>query len=57
MSAHDFFTADLTREAAGAALKDALSGADDGELFLEHRQSEALTFDDGKLKKIGRAHV
>ena len=50
MSAHDFFTADLTREAAGAALKDALSGADDGELFLEHRQSEALTFDDGKLK-------
>ncbi|MBC8791247.1 MAG: metalloprotease TldD [Tagaea sp. CACIAM 22H2] len=29
---------------------EALSGADDGELFLEYRQSEALSFDDGKLK-------
>ncbi len=29
---------------------EALSGADDGELFLEFRQSEALSFDDGKLK-------
>ncbi|MEO1192595.1 MAG: metalloprotease TldD [Pseudomonadota bacterium] len=28
----------------------ALSGADDGELFLEYRQSEGLTFDDGRLK-------
>jgi len=28
----------------------ALQGADDGELFLEYRQSEALAFDDGKLK-------
>ncbi len=29
---------------------EALSGTDDGELFLEYRQSEALSFDDGKLK-------
>ena len=29
---------------------DALAGADDGELFLEYRQSEALGFDDGRLK-------
>ncbi len=29
---------------------EALAGADDGELFLEYRQSEALSFDDGKLK-------
>jgi len=29
---------------------DALAGTDDGELFLEYRQSEGLTFDDGRLK-------
>src|SRR5471032_2289487 len=28
----------------------ALDGMDDGELFLEYSQSEALSFDDGKLK-------
>src|SRR6266567_3567497 len=26
-------------------------GADDGELFLEYRQSEALVFDNGRLKQ------
>ena len=29
---------------------EALSGADDGELFIEHAQSESLTFDNGRLK-------
>ncbi len=29
---------------------DALSGADDGELYLEYRQSESLLFDNGRLK-------
>ena len=29
---------------------DALSGADDGELFLEYCQSESFAFDDGRLK-------
>ncbi len=29
---------------------EALNGADDGELFMEYRQSEALGFDDGRLK-------
>ena len=29
---------------------DALRGADDGELFMEYRQGEALAFDDGRLK-------
>ena len=29
---------------------DTLAGMDDGELFLEYSQSEALVFDDGKLK-------
>jgi TldD protein len=28
-----------------------LDGADDGELFLEYRQSEALVFDNGRLKQ------
>ncbi len=30
--------------------EDALSGADDGELYLEYNQSEAVVFDDGQLK-------
>jgi TldD protein len=30
---------------------DALNGAEDGELFLEHRQSESLVFDDGRLRQ------
>ena len=29
---------------------EALLGADDGELFVEHRVSESLVFDDGKMK-------
>jgi TldD protein len=33
-----------------ALVDDALEGADDGELFLEYRQSESLAFDDGRLK-------
>ena len=28
-----------------------LAGADDGELFLEYRQSEGLSFDNGRLKQ------
>ncbi|MGE8103041.1 metalloprotease TldD [Allorhizobium sp. NPDC080224] len=35
----------LTRRVA-----DALKGADDGELFVEHAQAESLTFDNGRLK-------
>ncbi len=31
-------------------VREAVVGADDGELFLERRRSEALVFDDGKLK-------
>ena len=33
-----------------AILRDATAGADDGELFLERRRSEALVFDDGRVK-------
>src|SRR3546814_12229820 len=65
--------AGLDRNRLEALVNDAMNGADDGELFLEYRQSEALAFDDGRLKsasfdtqqgfglraiaEIGRAHV
>jgi len=39
---------DATR--ANAIVEEALKGADDGELFLEHRTSESLVFDDGRMK-------
>src|SRR6201988_743030 len=35
----------------GRHLDRALEGADDGELFLEYKQSEMLTFDNGRLKQ------
>ncbi len=38
---------------ARSVLADALTGADDGELFLEYRQSESLVFDNGRLKQAG----
>ncbi|RYC15375.1 metalloprotease TldD [Ciceribacter ferrooxidans] len=33
-----------------SVLAETLSGADDGELFVEHAQAESLTFDNGRLK-------
>ena len=42
--------AGLDRVRVGQLVDDALSGADDGELFLEYRQGEALAFDDGRLR-------
>ncbi|MDP9138439.1 MAG: metalloprotease TldD [Pseudomonadota bacterium] len=41
---------ELDRGQARAIAADALADADDGELFLEYRQSETLVFDDGQLK-------
>jgi TldD protein len=40
---------DLSVEQATQLTADALKDADDGELFLEYRQSESLTFDNGRL--------
>ncbi|MCV6584535.1 MAG: metalloprotease TldD [Marinibacterium sp.] len=40
----------LSRDSALAELRRATAGADDGELFAERRRSEALVFDDGRLK-------
>ncbi|MEM7060036.1 MAG: metalloprotease TldD [Pseudomonadota bacterium] len=44
------FETDLDPDRALSVLKDAVSGADDGELFLERTRSEVLSFDDGRLK-------
>ena len=41
---------DLTLSEATRFTQEALVRADDGELFIEKRQSESLVFDDGKLK-------
>src|SRR5262249_45587252 len=43
--------AGLDRGAVGRHLARGLEGADDGELFLEYRQSEVLSFDNGRLKQ------
>lgn len=46
-----FFTrAGLDRARLETIVDEALDGADDGELFLEYRQSEALSLDDGRIK-------
>ncbi|MDI7774719.1 metalloprotease TldD [Asticcacaulis sp. EMRT-3] len=41
---------DFDLHAAQDLLEDALKGADDGEIYLERRESESLLFDDGRLK-------
>ncbi|MCZ7659403.1 MAG: metalloprotease TldD [Xanthobacteraceae bacterium] len=43
--------AGLDRLAVGRLVGHGLEGADDGELFLEYRQAEALVFDNGRLKQ------
>jgi len=43
--------ANLDRDAVRREVGRGLNGADDGELFLEYSQSEALTFDNGRLKQ------
>ena len=40
----------MSRGRVQQLVEDALAGADDGELFLEYRQSESFAFDDGRLK-------
>ena len=42
--------ANLDRDSVRHQIVRGLSGADDGELFLEYSQSEALAWDDGRLK-------
>jgi len=44
------FETALDRDRALALLREAVAGADDGELFLERKRSEMLAFDDGRLR-------
>lgn len=44
------FETNLDLERSLTTLKEATTGADDGELFLERRRSEALVLDDGRIK-------
>jgi TldD protein len=45
-----FNRAGLDRQRLESLVDEALTGADDGELFLEYRQSEGLSYDDGRLR-------
>jgi TldD protein len=46
-----FFTrTGMERGRVQRIVDDALNGADDGELFLEYRQTESFSFDDGRLR-------
>ena len=44
------FETTLNQENTLALLREAVAGADDGELFLERRRSEVLVLDDGRVK-------
>ncbi|WP_108816421.1 metalloprotease TldD [Loktanella sp. Alg231-35] len=52
MSADPFrpFETNLDQDRALTLLQEATAGADDGELFLERRKSEVISFDDGRIK-------
>jgi TldD protein len=41
---------DISQDAVRAIVEDTIHGADDGELFVEYREGEALMFDNGRLK-------
>ena len=40
----------MDKSAVEGVVVDVLNGCDDGELFLEYKASESLTFDDGRIK-------
>ena len=44
------FETNLDQDRALALVQEATAGADDGELFLERRKSEVISFDDGRVK-------
>ena len=50
-----FERADSTLDQAAAAriTAEALRDADDGELFMEYRESEAIALDDGRIRSAG----
>jgi len=44
------FFSTLDRATAERLTRDAAQGAEDGELFLEHRESEAISLEDGRIR-------
>ena len=44
------FDTNLDQDTSLLLLREAVAGADDGELFLERHRSEVLSFDDGRIK-------
>jgi TldD protein len=44
------FFRELDAEAARRRLREALAGSEDGEMFLEYRESEAISLDDGRIR-------
>ncbi len=46
----DLFFNHLDKDSTVKAVQNALTGCDDGELFMENRFSERLTLDDGRIK-------
>ena len=46
----DPFETAIDRDQALTILRDAVAGADDGEIFLERRRSESLVLDDGRIR-------
>ena len=46
----DLFFTQLDRAQAERQLRDATAGCEDGELFLEYRESEAISLDDGRIR-------
>lgn len=47
------FESYLDEAAALSLLREAVAGADDGEIYFERRRSEALVLDDGRIKQAG----
>ncbi|HTZ71624.1 MAG TPA: metallopeptidase TldD-related protein, partial [Acetobacteraceae bacterium] len=45
--------ATLDRDAAERLTREALAGSDDGELFLEYRETEALSLEEGRIRSAG----
>ncbi|HTR15695.1 MAG TPA: metalloprotease TldD [Acetobacteraceae bacterium] len=43
----------LTRDAAERITAEALQGTEDGELFLEYRESESLSLEEGRIRSAG----
>jgi len=41
---------DISKSYAEKVVSDALSGAEDGELYMQSSENESFSFDDGKLK-------